>query len=143
MGLPLSNKAEIVYCTTGLADGTSTGVNGAEIDCSNCEGVLFIQPVTNSTAAGTVKVESHGSTASGGTYALMSVNAQGTTGAAGTVVALDLYRPTFRYIVPRAVVATANCTLEPMIAIKYGLTNCPSTQGSTSVNKLTVATTST
>lgn len=136
-------RLENIYGTTGAADGTSTGVDSAEIDMSNCESAVAILPVTNSTAAATVTLSARGSTASGGTFAAISgATVTSTTGPAGRFVQLELKNNSgYRYVQFRQVQSAANTTLGPMLIQKHNLAVAPSTHGSTSVNASQIATT--
>lgn len=121
--IPLSAAVQPVRSHNAVAAGT-TASNGAAIDCSDCEGVMFVAQfgTLTATAVTGIKAQQSDDNAGSDDYTDLEGSAQAIadTGSNKCLV-LDVYRPRKRYV--RAVVTrgTANAVIDGVIAIKYGL----------------------
>lgn len=117
------------------ASAAQTALTSDIIDCSDCDGVIFLAltgDVTDTCVLG-LNVE-HGDAAGGGDMADTTATATFTAGASDAdskLIAVEVYKPLKRYV--RAVLTrtTANAVVGGIIAIKYGARKPPVTQDAT------------
>lgn len=106
-----------------------------EIDCSNCEGVVFIAiPGTTAARTGSIALSAGNTTAT--FVAVSSTHTMTSTAATRDVLVLDVYKPAKRWL-QATYSATADMEAR-MIALKYGLREAPVTMSATAVTNLTV-----
>jgi len=111
--------------TTGSSDGASSNVDMAAD--GGFDGVMFVMPVGDCDTAGTVEIHA-GQAATDTTITEYTSAAVTTTGVDDTVLVLDIYRPTMRYVGVNYVRGgTTNSTIGPLIAIQYRGKTRPST----------------
>lgn len=112
-------KIEQAIATAGA--GTSE-INGAILDMAGYEGVLIVAKFGTAAANNTIKVE-QGDT-SNLTDGADLAGSQVSVGASDEIVAIDIYRPTDRYVRPIALRGTST-TLDWAVAFKYGAKKQP------------------
>lgn len=120
------------------ASAAQTALTSDIIDCSDCDGVIFLAltgDVTD-TCALAVNVE-HGDESGGGDMADTTATASFTAGATDAdskLIAVEVHKPIKRYV--RAVLTrgTANAVIGGIIAIKYGASKAPVTQDATVIS---------
>ncbi|MCB0134253.1 MAG: hypothetical protein KDD75_03995, partial [Caldilineaceae bacterium] len=101
------------------------------IDMSGFEGVMFICPIEDSVATGvaTLKVEQNTADSDSGMAALSGASAAVTCATNddvnGTLLVVDVYRPTERYVQAVRTSATANIAFGTVTAILYGPRELP------------------
>ena len=111
----LSNGAAILQAAATTAAGT-TEVDGAEIDMSAYEGVLFVVKFGTAAADNTISLQQTDTTTS---YSADIAGSLITPGASDEIVWVDLYRPTSRYVRVQVQRGTSS-TLDWAVAIRYG-----------------------
>jgi len=129
----LSNGVKISVLSSPHATGQYTQ-NGTPLDMEGFEGVLFLVLITASLNTGTFTLQANGNTIS--STSGMTLFNEGTSAAtAGSdgalndnVLALDIYKPLERYIIPQVVTAVANGAIGEIIAIQYGPRTKPTVQ---------------
>jgi hypothetical protein len=133
------NLLKNVKITRVLADtaaGTADTLSSDIIDMSGFEGVMFIVKVADAanTAVGTLTVQQDDVNAAGGMAALAGDAVAYTFAAADgddDMLIIDVYKPQKRYLRAQFARATANIAVSGIIAIQYGASKTPVTQGST------------
>jgi len=114
----------------------STDANGTGVDMAGFDGVLFIAALGAIVATGVQGLKAQASTDDGSTDTYGDL--------AGTLVAaadtddnkllmLDVIAPTKQWVRPVVERATANATIDGVVAIQYGAANKPTTQDATTV----------
>lgn len=107
-----------------------TAINGAGVDCHDCEGVLFLVPIDAVVTNGVVTATAEQSDDNGSSDdfdALAGAQAVATDTAEG-FVALDVRRPRKRYVRCAVARTVADSTIGRITAVKYGLRKTPRTQ---------------
>lgn len=111
------------------AAAAQTAVNSSIIDMQGFDGVLFLAMTgdVSDTSVLTLKAEQNTANSTSGMAALggAATFTAGATSADNKVLALDVFKPTERYL--RAVLTrgTANAAVDGIIAIQYGAQNKP------------------
>lgn len=112
----------------------TTGADSAELDMSGFNSVTFVSKVDVATVDGTMTLSVRGSTASGGTFqALSGATVSSTTGQLDGLLAIELDRPTFRYLKARIVQATSDIKHGGVMSIQSNAKSVPTTHDSTSM----------
>lgn len=135
--MQLLKNAELAVVEA-AAGAAQTALESDIVDMAEYEGVVFVAltgDVTDTCVLG-LNVE-HGDEAGGGDMADTTATASFTAGATNAdskILAVDVYRPTKRYV--RAVLTrtTANAVVGGIIAIKYGPRKAPVTQDATVID---------
>lgn len=132
--MSLLKNAKITRVLAAQADGTGTQ-SGDILDMSGFEGVLFIAKFDDVDTTAVITLQAQQNTINSATgMATITETATFTAGASDAdddLLVLDIHKPTKRYIRPQVVIATANATTACVIAIQYGPSKSPITQGST------------
>lgn len=116
------------------AAGTSTGQDGAEVDMAGFDSATFLFTVGATTGDATYTATVRGSTASGsGHQALSGATVTTTTGQGDGVIAIEVVKPTFRYLIPRLARNTAAGNHGGIVAIQSDARAMPTTHDSTSM----------
>lgn len=124
----LSEEVKVTQCinaTTGAAG--TTAINGATLDMSGYEGVLFLCVMGAITATAVTSLKAQQGNAS---------NMSDAADLAGTgitiaddddnqVFVLDVYRPQERYVRPVVSRGTANAVVQSCLAVQYGARSRP------------------
>lgn len=137
----LSKNTKLAYLLKASTAYTSvtTGVDGQVLDMSGFNSVEFIFPINQCAVSGALTCSVMGSTASGGTYqALSGATVTSTTGVGDALLAIELDRPTFRYLRPRVASATSDVRHGGCIALVSNAKNVPVTHDSTSMQQTLV-----
>lgn len=135
--MQLLKNAELAVVEA-AAGAAQTALESDIVDMAEYEGVVFVAltgDVTDGSVLG-LNVE-HGDESGGGDMADTTATATFTAGATSAdskILAVDVYRPTKRYV--RAVLTrtTANAVIGGIIAIKYGPRKAPVTQDATVID---------
>lgn len=142
----LLKNIELIKQINPLSTDTSDSTSSIGIDMQNADGVMFLSVIGKSTAGSTggqyqVKVKHSDSTAStaytdlstaaGDAYAGFASGC--TTGYLGHMIAVDVYRPTKRYIKATLHRGDESVASGGVVAIKYGLRNKPVSQSTSYV----------
>ena len=128
-----------------VAAAANTDSNSDRIDMSGWEGVLFICPIEDSVATGvaTLKAEQNSADSDSGMAALSGASAAATCATNddlnGTLLVVDVYRPTERYVQAVRVSATANIAFGTVTAILYGPRELPVAEHATISDAAVVA----
>lgn len=117
-------------CIGYAAAGTGTSTGDA-LDMSGFEGVLFIASIGAVTSGGVVTLKAQASSDDGVADGYSDLEGTGIaeTDPTEKVIALEVYRPAKRYIKPILIRATQNAVIESVIAIRYGASKMPTSQG--------------
>lgn len=125
---PLRQITEILRSMNAVAAGTTTQ-NGTGVDCSDCDGVLFVAGFGTITASAvtSLKAQQSSDDASADDYTDIAGSAQSVTPSThdNKSVVLDIFRPLKRYVRPVIVRGTANAVIDGILAIKYNLRKQP------------------
>ena len=114
-----------------VAAAANTDSNSDRIDMQGYEGVLFVCPLEDSVATGvaTLKVEQNTADSDSGMAALTGASAAATSASNddlnGTLLVVDVYRPTERYVQAVRTSGTANIAFGTLTAILYGARELP------------------
>ncbi len=111
----LSNGAAILQAAATTAAGT-TEVDGAEIDMSGFEGVLFVVKFGTAAAGNTISLQQ---TNVSTTYSADVLGSLITPGSSDEIVWVDFFKPTNRYCRVQVQRGTSS-TLDWAVAIRYG-----------------------
>lgn len=120
-----------------VAAASDTDSNSDIIDTKDCEGVVFIVPITDSVATGvaTLTVEQNTANSDSGMAALSGATATKTCTVNddinGTLLAVEVHKPRERYVQGVVTSGTANIAFGNMVAIKYGQRKLPVTADDT------------
>ena len=138
--MQLIKDAKVTLCKSTVAAGTSGIIDATVIDMLDYEGVLFIASFGAITSGAVTKLKAAALATSSPTATTDDLEGSSTDvpdTADDTVVVLDIYKPTLRYIRPCVSRATQNSVLNSIIAIQYGPKKKPVTQAA-SVTTTTV-----
>lgn len=135
LGKNLLKNVKVQRVNDGEADAQGTYYSDI-LDMQGFEGVLFIAKFedVDDTAVLTLSAQQSETNATGGMSDLSgnaTYTSDGGADADDDLLALDLYRPTERYVRAKVVVGTADAELESIVAIKYHAKKVPITQPST------------
>lgn len=98
----------------------STASAACEVDCQNCDGVLFISvPATTSAQTGSMSLTNGDST--GSMVACASTFTNASTAAGGFILVTDVYKPAKRYLGATCVSTSTGALPYWTMAFKYGL----------------------
>ena len=128
-----------------VAAAANTDNNSDRIDMQGYEGVMFVCPIEDSVATGvaTLKVEQNTADSDTNMAALSGASATVTSATNddvnGTLLVVDVYRPTERYVQAVRVSATANIAFGTVTAILYGARELPVAEHSTISDAAVVA----
>lgn len=125
--------AVVAYAVLGaaIAGANNTNANSDIIDTADCEGVIFIATLGNSTTAGVARLLVEQNDADSGTGmaalagAMAEVTSADTNDLANQVLIVDVYQPRERYLRAVRQTATQNVAFGSLIAIKYGTRKAP------------------
>jgi len=140
----LSKNVDISIVNPPIANASNTDDNSSILDMQGYDGVVFIAPITDSTATGvaTLKAEQDDANADGGMAALSGATATATSAENDDLndkaLVLDVYKPTKRYVQAVLTSSVANIAFGNVIAIRYRGSKCPVTQGATILNHAAV-----
>lgn len=136
----LSKNVLIKEVAAGIAAADNTDTNTDRIDMSGWDGVVFITPVVLSVATGvaTLTVEQNTIDSDTGMKALTGAVATKTSATANTLLVVDVYRPTERYVQGVITSGTANVTFGNTIAILYKGSKAPVTADASVANSALV-----
>jgi hypothetical protein len=143
--MQILNEIEVMEVKAPIAAASNTDSNTDIIDTDDCEGVLFIVPITDCTATGvgTLTIEQNTANSDSGMAALSGAVATATSAQGddlnGTLLIVDVNRPRERYIQGVLTSTVAEVAFGNTIAIKYGLRKKPRTQGATVSDSAAVA----
>lgn len=129
----ISQNSEISVSANAQAAG-QTQINGASVDCSNCDGVVFLVLFGTIVTGAVTTVKAQQSSDNGVSDTFSDLAGTGQTVADSDdnkLFILDIPNPQERYIRPVVTRATQNSTVEGIVAIKYGLRKVPSSHPST------------
>ena len=128
-----------------VAAASNTDGNSDRIDMQGYEGVMFVCPITDSVATGVavLKVEQNTADSDSGMAALTGASATVTSAqnddVNDTLLVVDVYRPTERYVQAVRTSATANIAFGSVIAILYGARELPQAEHATIADAAVVA----
>jgi len=126
----LSNVA-LAYLAGAVVAGSSIDDDSAIIDMAGYEGVIFVTTIEDSVATGVASLTVEQNAANSGTGMAALANAVATLTSAsnddlnGKVLAVDVYRPSERYLRVNRGSATANIAFGSVTAIRYGQRKSP------------------
>jgi hypothetical protein len=129
--LLLNTDIREVLAPVAAADDTDS--NSDILDVGDCDGVIFIVPITDSVATGVATLNVQGNTANsdGGMATITGATATVTCAISDDLndelLIVDVQRPLKRYIQGNVTSATANIAFGNMIAIKYAMKDAPVT----------------
>lgn len=136
----LLNNVEIIRVANASA-AAQTAVEGSAVDTAGRNGVTFVASFGTVTTASVLTLKAQGS--DNGTSGWTDLVGSATHTADGTdgnnkVLALDVVRPTKRFI--RAVVTrtAANAVVDGVVAVAYGVGSAPVEQGDTVLDAATL-----
>jgi hypothetical protein len=137
----LLKNIELIKQINPLSTATSDSTSSTVVDMQNADGVMFLSIIGKSTAGSTggqyqVKVKHSDSMASTSFTDLSTAASDAyagfasgcTTGYLGHMIAVDLYRPTKRYVKAKLERGTVSVASGGVVAMKYGLRSGPVTQ---------------
>lgn len=133
----LTKNVVIAEVLAPVGAASNTDSNSSIVDTQDCEGVVFIVPITDSVDTGVATLTAQQNTANSdtGMAGLSGAVATATSAANddlnGQLLIVDVYRPRERYVQGTLTSATANIAFGNMIAIKYGVRKAPVTSDST------------
>lgn len=112
---------KIIKAANGVAAADDTDENTSRIDMSGWDGICFITPIVLAVATGiaTVTVEQNDSDSDIGMTALTGAKATKISATANTLLVVDVYKPTKRYVQAAITSSVANVTFGNTIAILY------------------------
>lgn len=119
MSFPLGRTVKAVKCIAATAAGTSA-VDGATVDTSGYEGVLFVAHMGAITAAGVQSLSADQGDASPATDALAGSKVVIPDDGDDQIYLLDIYRPRKRFVRPVLARATQNSVINSVVAYLYG-----------------------
>lgn len=128
-----------------VAAASNTDSNSDIIDTANCDGVVFIVPITDSVATGvaTLKVEQNTANSDSGMAAISGALVTGTCTTSddlnNQLLVVEVHKPRERYVQGVVTSATANIAFGNMIAVKYGERKMPITEDSTVIDSALAA----
>lgn len=132
----LSKNVEVQIVGDPVANGSSTDNNSTRIDMSEYESVMFIAPITDSTATGvaTITIEENSADSDSGMAAVTGTSATVTCATTddinGTALITEVYKPSSRYVQLVRTSATANIAFGSVVAVLVPK-RLPATQGAT------------
>lgn len=100
---------------------TSSGPTVAEVDCGDCDGVLFIG-VPGTTVARIPTLDIYYGASTAGYVQCSTAHTHSTTAAGNYVVCTDVYKPAARYV--KGSLASTAEQAHYLLAFKYGLRSC-------------------
>jgi hypothetical protein len=129
--MPLVDNVIIQQASTTDAGAAAfTDITSDAVDTANCEGVLFIVSFGTITASAVTSIKLTQCDTSGGSYADLAGTAQTVADTHDNkTFYLDVVRPREQFLKLVVDRGTANAVVGPIIAIKYGCGNQPTTQG--------------
>lgn len=137
-------STEFIRVSNAVAAGT-TNVDCTAVDCSDCDGVLFIAAFGALTTNAVTALKANQSNNSGGSPDDFTDLAGSSVAVAddqdNKVAVLDVCRPGKRYVRATVVRGTANAVIDSVVAIKYKLRKSAAVQGSTVIATSKVVTT--
>ena len=141
MNPTLLNDVAIDRVLAAVAAGQAASA-GDILDMAGYEGVMFIAMLGDVTDTSVITLQAQQNDANqAGGMATLAGSATFTAGAADAdddMLAIDVYRPTKRYVRPLLTSATANAVKNGVIAIRYGGRNKPVVQGVTVLDSATL-----
>lgn len=129
----LVQRTKIVRCMNGQVAGTSDTLSGSIIDLAGFDGVMFIALAGDLTITAVLTLQAQQNAVNSATGMATLANVASVTAVSATVqdnsaLALDVFRPTERFLRPQLVRATANAVIDGVIAILYEGNEQPTTQ---------------
>jgi hypothetical protein len=135
----------VIVAGAAVAAANNTDSNSTRIDMTGWDGIVFIAPIDDSTATGTVKLTVESNTADSDTGMTALTGATYTATSAinddlnSKAIVVDVYRPLKRYVQGVRVSATQNGAFGDLIAILYRGKSLPFTMSTTLLGKVAVA----
>lgn len=121
---------DVIRVSNAVAAGTAT-TNCTGVDTSDCDGVIFIAAIGAIVSTGTVTItveesddDSTYSALSGPSIAYADTNDN-------KLAVIDVRGNSKRYVRAKIVTATANGTIDAVVAVRYGLKSTPNTADAT------------
>lgn len=132
----LKNVEIVRVANRGAGAASATPTKGTIIDMQGFDGVLFVAAFDNvlDTSAIALKIAGADTNSSGAMALLTGAEAGATadaTSADNKLLAVDVYKPSNRYLEAQVFHVTANAPFDGVFAIKYRGRQMPVTQGST------------
>ncbi len=121
--MQLINRGKVTLCKTTVAAGAADITDASVVDMQGFTGVQFIFSFGTITAGAATSVAASGLATSSPTPGTDDIAGSKVTVADtddDSVVVMDIYKPTQRYIRPFVKRATQNAVLNSIIAIQYG-----------------------
>jgi hypothetical protein len=133
--LPISEHVLVDHVNAPISNASNTDDYSDFLDMTGYEGVLFIVPLTDSAATGVATVTAYDNTAASSSGANALAGGVVTATCAinddlnSRVLMIDVHKPRQRYVGVRQQSATANIAFGDTVAIRYGASKQPTTQG--------------
>lgn len=130
----LFKDVKVMNAGAAIAAASNTNDLGVAIDTQGFDGCLFIAPIADSTATGTVGASAEQSDASGGSYAAL-VGDDATAVSAinddlnGKCLVVDVFKPRKQFLKLRRVTGVALGAFDRAIAILYNAQSRPTALG--------------
>lgn len=133
----LTDNIKVLHVNSSIAAANNTDDNSDRVDMQGFDGVVFVTPITDSvnTGVATLTVEQNDSDSDTGMAALSGAEAEATSAADDdlndSLLVVDVFRPTERYVQGVLTSATADIAFGDTIAILYNGSKFPVTQDDT------------
>ncbi|MGD9879018.1 MAG: hypothetical protein AB7E70_21025 [Hyphomicrobiaceae bacterium] len=140
----LAKNCTVEYVGTAVSAANNTDDNSSIVDTADCEGVMFIAPITDSVAGGvaTLTIEQNTVNSGSGMAAIAGSAVAGTSGTNddlnGKVLITEVIRPRERYVQAVRTSATQNIAFGDLVAVKFGHRKVPSTDHADVITKASV-----
>lgn len=130
----ISKATKVVRVMNAVVAGTTDTQTGTLVDTSGYEGVRFLALIGTVTGGGVCKMHAEqGALVGAGDMADLAGSETGAA-ASNSMLGLDIYRPTDRYVRPLLVRTTANVVIDGIVAELYGAHSKPVTADATVVS---------
>lgn len=126
----LIDELSVIRTSNAVAAGQAT-TNTTGVDTSDCDGVLFIVSIGAIVATGTVTVTVGESDNNSDYTAVTGASIAYDSDDDNKLAVLDVRNHSKRYLRVTIVTATANGTIDGVVAVKYGLRAFPTTASAT------------
>lgn len=137
----LAKNSTVEYVGTAVAAANNTDDNSSIIDTADCEGVMFICPITDSVSGGvaTLTIEQNTANSASGMAAIAGSAVSGTSASNddlnGRVLVTEVIRPRERYVQAVRVSATQNIAFGDLVAVKFGQRKVPTSDHADVIDK--------
>lgn len=139
----LLNRTKQILCKTAVSAGTTDITDATAVDTSGFNGVMFLFAFGTITSGAVTTVKAAGLDTSSPTTTTDDLAGTSITVADtydDTIVVMDIYRPTTRYVRPWVDRGTQNAVVNSIVAILYDPIKTPVTaDASVSISELTVS----